>query len=208
MTASIEALLSLAGPPLSGMPPLTKETAESDLEIELIEMLVQQNGFYAFESALHVFPGQSDEHMDLVRWNAPSLWRDAYDSMADDFVFFAEDIFGGQFALAIDGVYTFDPETGEAVHLVDTLEAWAEQILEEYEVLTGYPLAHDWQARNGPLQAGQRLIPITPFVLGGEFDPHNLFADDAVDGMRMRGEVAVQLRDVPDGAEVSFRIVE
>jgi hypothetical protein len=208
MTASVEALLSLAGPPLSRLAPLTKETAESDVEIELIDMLAQTNGFYAFESALHVFPGESDDHMDLVRWNAPSLWRDSFDSMADDYTFFAEDVFGGQFALAIGGVYSFDPETADAVLIGDTLEEWAEHILEEYEVLTGYPLAHDWQVRFGPLQSGTRLIPKIPFVLGGEFELGNVFAGDAVQGMRMRGEVAVQIRDLPDGTKVQYRIVE
>jgi hypothetical protein len=43
---------------------------------EILRMLKSKNGFYAFESALHVFPFVVDNwfnHQDLVRWNAPGL---------------------------------------------------------------------------------------------------------------------------------------
>jgi hypothetical protein len=30
-------------------------------------------------------------------------------------------------------------------------------------------LASEWQKRHGPLQPGRRLMPTTPFFLGGEY---------------------------------------
>ncbi|MFA9444899.1 SMI1/KNR4 family protein [Egicoccus sp. AB-alg6-2] len=115
---------------------------------------------------------------------------------------FAEDVFGGQFALTPDGIVAFDPETGAVDHLAATLDEWAQAILDDHAVLTGHPLARAWQTRHGPLPPAQRLVPVVPFVLGGPFDLENLHALDATQGMRLRGELAAQLRDLPDGATV------
>jgi hypothetical protein len=53
-----------------------------------------------------------------------------------------------------------------------------------------------------------RLVPRIPFVLRGKFSVQNLHALDSVVAMRMRGSVAVQVKDLPDGAKVRFKIVD
>lgn len=71
----------------------------SALAGELVSLILNRaNGFYAFESAVHVFPleAHSGSH-GIVSWNVPELWRNWFDGMADGLVFFAEDIFGGLF---------------------------------------------------------------------------------------------------------------
>ncbi|MBT3161854.1 SMI1/KNR4 family protein [Streptomyces sp. Vc74B-19] len=172
-------------------------------------MLGRINGFYAFEASLHVFPVDSaGSSTDLEEWNAPQLWRDAYDGMAEGLFFFAEDIFGGQFAIKDEVIHSFDPETGESSPVAESLEGWAAEILSDYEFLTGYPVAHEWQALNGVIEDGSRLIPKCPFVLGGEFSTGNMYVLDSVKAMRLRGDLAVQLRDLPDGATVRFKIVD
>jgi hypothetical protein len=108
---------------------------------------------------------------DLAVWNAESGWRASYDGLADGvFFFFAEDVFGGQFGLAGEDVVTFDPETGEREVIGSSLEDWAEQLLADFDVVTGHSLAQAWQRSFGPLPLGERLIPKTPFVLGGGFE--------------------------------------
>lgn len=206
MSGPIEELLAVAGPSLGAAPTIDTDSVDGEVEHELMALLGERNGFYAFESALHVLPLKSTEHMDLVHWNSATLWRDAFGTLAGDLVFFAEDAFGGQFALSDDGVVSFDPETADAEVLSDTLAGWAARILADPELLTGYPLAHEWQERHGALSPGHRLLPKTPFVLGGDFTLDNLYAGDAVEGMRFRGEVAVQLHDLPDATKVIFRV--
>ena len=76
--------------------------------------------------------------------------------------------------------------------MAGTLDEWAGAILDDYEVLKGYPLAHEWQVANGPIPPGSRLVPAIPFVLGGAFEIENLFLSDAAQGMRLRGELAQQ----------------
>jgi hypothetical protein len=65
-----------------------------------------------------------------------------------------------------------------------------------------------WQAAHGALAPRKRLMPKTPFVCGGSFALDNLVAMEAAEAMRYRGELALQIRDLPDGAQICFRVVE
>lgn len=170
-------------------------------------LLRARNGFFAFESALRVFPsGGSALSYSIEQWNSHSLWRDRYGNLTDGLFFFAEDIFGGQFCLKDDLVFTFDPETAETKKFADSLEAWAECVLDDYDFVTGYSLGHEWQQRFGGLQARDRLFPKVPFVFGGQFEVTNLEAIDGARGMCDRGPIALQLNGVPDGTKVKLTV--
>lgn len=176
---------------------------------DLVKMLNQRNGFYALESALHVFPANSNQmEIGLDNWNENTLWRNSYQGLADNCLFFAEDAFGGQFCINDSKIYTFDPETGELDYLADDIESWAREIINDYKVLTGYPLIHQWQSLNGSLPARTRLIPKIPFVAGGEFALENLYLSDAVQGMKFRADIANQIKHLPDGGQIKFEIVD
>lgn len=208
---NIDKLLKIAGEALGPALPAempARIAQAGPLGAELWALLQKRNGFFAFESALHVFPAGSTGFRSIERWNAPDLWRDHYQGLDAGCLFFAEDLFGGQFAIKDELVYAFDPETGALEVLASSIDAWAEAVLSDSEVLTGQPLAHTWQEMNGPIVAGERLLPAIPFVLGGEFSPANLRAIEAVKGMRFRGDLAVQIRDLPDGAQIDLKVIE
>jgi hypothetical protein len=172
-------------------------------------LLRAKNGFYAFESALRVRPaGRATEEIGLEEWNAPGLWRAGYGGLADRCLFFAEDLFGVQFCLHGGTVMSFDPETGEKTFIAEDVAAWAARLLREYDVLTGHGLAHDWQAQHGRIPSGHQLIPKIPFVLGGEFTIENLFLLDAAKAMRSRASLAMQIKDLPDGTKIEFKVVD
>lgn len=174
---------------------------------ELQKLLEKKNGIYAFESALHIFPSNCSNEIDLETWNRPDCWKEEYDADLEEYLFFAEDAFGGQFAISNNVIFRFDPETGELEHFANSIEEWASKILEDYDFETGYSLASEWQKINRPLKKGERLLPKIPFVLGGEYNIENLYASDAVEGMRFRASIARQIRDLPDGAQVKLEIV-
>jgi hypothetical protein len=48
-------------------------------------------------------------------------------------------------------VWRFGPETGAGEIVSETLAAWAGCVLDEFEVETGFPLAHAWQERTAGL---------------------------------------------------------
>ena len=177
---------------------------------ELFHMLEQKNGFYAFEYALHVLPLSSDTESGLEGWNAESLWRNGYEDLAEGLLFFAEDILQDQFCLSKKqkGVYRFHAETGQTSFMATSIEEWAGVILSDYKTQTGWPLAHEWQGKNGRLPFGRRLMPTTPFFLGGEYKIDNLWAGNALEGMRLKADIAMQTRNLPDGAKVRLKIAE
>jgi hypothetical protein len=212
MGLNLSKLIAWSGPALCDESPRLDELLVivlEDLGKELLEVLKQKNGFYAFESALHVFPAAcQDKAMNLELWNCENSWRKEYGDITNGFVFFAEDIFGLQFALNKGGVYKFDPETAEIGHITNDLEQWASLILKDYEYETGYPLAHKWQKENGILPPGKRLLPKIPFILGGNYEVDNLYPLDALKGMEFRADIWKQIRDLPDGAKIELKIIQ
>lgn len=206
MQSCIDKLLEICSAGLC--PPLHEQRAGSARRSEFAALCRQKNGFYAFESALHVFPTGSDAcgHTTAEQWNANGHWKDCYAAAADDIWCFAEDLFGGQFGFRGEQVVSFNPESAEVATLAGTLEEWACRLLTDYEFLTWYPVAHEWQAKFGPLHAGMRLAPKTPFILGGEYAVDNLYALDAVEGMRLRGDLYRQMRHLPDGSRVAIKV--
>lgn len=209
---SINKLLSICSEPLSRLP-VAINVADfrdhSELYDQLTGLLQSKNGFYGFESALHVFPAAPfEKEMTLGRWNTFSVWRNEYGRLSDNMLFFAEDAFGNQFCLHHGGISVFEAETGRIEIIANTVEEWADRVLADYNLMTGYPLLHRWQTVYGRLPMGMRLVPKIPFVLGGEYDLENLSAMSAVSGMKSRGNLAVQLVDLPDGAQVEYRIIE
>ncbi|MCT8342872.1 MULTISPECIES: hypothetical protein [Photorhabdus] len=80
--------------------------------------------------------------------------------------------------------------------------------MEDYEVLTGYYLAHSWQKINGPIQSGYRLIPKVPFVAGGEYKLENLYLARSFEAMRIRANFALQIRNISDGESIKIGITD
>jgi hypothetical protein len=175
---------------------------------ELLRLLRVKNGFYAFESALHVFPLVMDDwfnSQDLARWNAPTLWKHAFGKKAETLFAFAEDIFGYQFCSQGDQIVRFDPETGDVERVCSSVDEWAMLICHDYNFQTGYPVAKAWQAKHGPIAQGNRLVPIYPLISKeGSYDVSNFYEVDDLKGMLSRANFARQVRDVKDGQQVKI----
>lgn len=209
MTAAkkLAALLDISSPPLcseraSDVASLAEATPAMR---DVFEALSIKNGFYAFESALLFRPlSTCGNVLGVIEWNFADGWRAAYGSLVDGIVFFAEDIFAVQFGVGADGVVSFNPETGALHVIAATLEEWAGAILGDYEELTGFPVAHEWQSVNGALAPGQRLLPRVPFVLGGEYDSNNLVAIGELEAMRKLGGLFQTITELADGEKVTL----
>jgi hypothetical protein len=212
MRKHIDQLARVGSQPIEAKPPgieqlvLAFGSADADSLVQLLEV---KNGFYAFEGALHVFSTKrgGQEH-DIFQWNSTELWRNEYETLTEGFRFFAEDVFGNQFCLYRGHVSIFDPETGGLEPFADSMEEWAEKILDDYSLWTGHQLAHDWQKLHGAIPIGSRLLPKIPFVMGGDYVVANLYALEAAEGMRFRACIARQLLNVPDGTPVKLVVTK
>jgi len=188
MPTSLEKLASLGSAALT-----SSESKQNALPIHR-----EKNGFVAFESALWVLP--SDE---LGKWNSGSSWRSLY-NLPTEATCFASDLFGNQFVSLDDRVLTLEAETGEVDAFADSFEEWAARILDDLELHTGHRIAYAWQGARGVLRQDERVAPRVPFVLGGNYEVGNLSAMTASALMWRYGRFARSLKNLPDGARVSF----
>jgi hypothetical protein len=174
---------------------------------ELVTLLSECNGFYAFDRALLVRSWWRDAPpRGVQQWNDPVGWRSDFQFDLSRYLFFAEDVFGLQFAIGDDAVAQFDPETGGVSQLAPSVREWLDLVAADHSTIAGSAFAREWCANHGPLQPGDRLVPKTPFVLGGSFSLENLTLVEELKAMRIRSAIANSIKDVPEGGEVVFRI--
>jgi hypothetical protein len=176
---------------------------------ELARMLSAMNGFFAYNAGVHVYrAGDEGAGYDVLNWNSTQLWKSHYDGLADDFFCFGQDVLGTQFAVYQDQVVAFDPE--DATHKVigPTLGDWAAWLAKDQDVNATNGLAHAWQKANGPLEPHERLLPKQLIILGGAVSFENLVVSDAAKAMRVRGPIAKQIHDAPDGTRVRIEVTE
>src|SRR5262249_10201048 len=133
MTSALLKLLEIGSPPLAG-PHLTRAEATAGRYQFEEKILKKKNGFFAFESALRVFPAATvTSSWGVGDWNDEALWKVEYGGLADNLFCFAEDIFGGQFCIRDRKVDRFDPESGGVVPVAESLEDWAGKLLCDHD---------------------------------------------------------------------------
>lgn len=163
---------------------------------ELAELLSEMNGFFAFNAGLQIFRvGDEGVGPELSHWNSGEMWKEVFEGLADDVFCFGQDVLGMQFAIRNGSeVVRFDPENARSYPVGNSLEDWAAWLLSRTNINATATLAKVWQDRNGALEPHERLLPLRFFELGGEVSLDNLKVVDAVEAMRLRGPIAVQLR--------------
>jgi hypothetical protein len=158
------------------------------------------------DGAIRVFGATGTRLPSVEQWNVPSLWRDSYDGLADGPPFIAESFIGEQYRIVDGEVVRWNPETGGHEPSGRTLDGWLALVRSEASMEVPTWLLRDWEALHGPLPPTVHLAPSVPIVLGGLYDLGNLHSVAAVSDLRWRAQLATQLRDLPDGAEVRLHV--
>lgn len=205
--SKLDELLDRARGPLGPEIDLDFGLSEGPLA-ELAVMLSRKNGFFLFNGGVNVFrAGAQGLGPELVNWNDAGTWKDTYNGLADPYFCFGQDIFGVQFAIKDNAeVVTFDPETARAKNIGNSLASWAQWLLDDPDVRAAAGFARAYQDEHGPLDANQRLVPLQFFVGGGGYDFDNFAVRDAVTAMRIRGPIAEQVHDLPEGATIRLNV--
>ena len=60
----------------------------------------------------------------------------------------------------------------------------------------------------GELTPGQKYCLVVPGVLGGAYDVSNIKMAPLVELVRFSGDIARQIKDLPDGAKVELKVVD
>lgn len=64
------------------------------------------------------------------------------------------------------------------------------------------------QERLGPLTDGRKYCLVIPGVLGGEYAMSNIKTAPLVELIRFSGDLANQIRELPDGAQIQLKVVD
>jgi hypothetical protein len=119
---------------------------------------------------------------------------------------FAEDCLGDQFLLREGRVWRLAAETGEVESLEVGLGGFFEAVqADPVEYLSLHPLLQ-FQREGGRLEPGQLLAAAPPFCIQESANGVSLRAIPADERRRFLADLAAQLRDVPDGGQIDFRL--
>jgi hypothetical protein len=172
------------------------------------ELLCLHDGLIAFDGGLRCFGIACRLLPGLSSWNRSDGWRASYRELADGLMFFAEDVFGNQFALEDGRIVRFHAETGDREFMADSFEEWLNTLMADPDEELSLWLLRDWRAPGNAVRSDQHLCPKLPFITGGAFEPSNLYTLDRAESMTFKGDFAWQLRNVPTGGKVRIKTVD
>ncbi len=112
---------------------------------------------------------------------------------------------GEPFFLESGVMAKYSPEDGER-EKVSCEKAFGQVKLDDY--FSGNSLRTEWEQKNGKLAEGCVLVPITPFVLGGEFEPANLHSLSLEKAASFYKDLRDQIKGLPDGAKIEIRVTK
>ncbi len=168
-------------------------------------LLTTRNGYYAFDKALWVFASHSAAHEPGLDHPEIANWARKYPKTKGVSHAFAVDIFGYPYCVSDQGVLKLDLETGRFMRIGEDIEGWAKRVLDHFEQLTGWSCLKEWERENGALPVGYRLLPRLPFIGGGARSSDNLIAVPLTELIGFYAELAAQVRNLPDGAEIEIQ---
>jgi hypothetical protein len=122
----------------------------------------------------------------------------------------ADNLFGNVVVRATDGAYwRICPEDLSCEVIASDPEGYAalwrdDEFTTDWRMLRLVDMA---SAKFGPLAAGRCYCLKLPGVLGGRYDADNLGTISRDELIAFSGDVARQIKDVPDGAQVIFNII-
>jgi hypothetical protein len=192
-------------------PAVDDEAILGDVPRSLAGMLRQINGFVQFHGGLHVRGACSapDWHSLRAAWRGPDALHRAYNSMESSDVPFAEDCVGDQYFLRDEKVWKLSAETDEAEALNETLGAFLNRVQHDpIEQLEMQPLQQFIEHEQHGLAPGELLAAHPPFCAKQSEAGVSLSAIPALERRRFLAELAAQIRELPEGAPINFKLVD
>ncbi len=200
----MELEVTWAGPPIDDQQTLRK------LPNDLTKLLKSVNGFIQFGGALHVRGACQNLAWHSLRysWESPDAFYCHYRTVKKSDVPFAQSALGDQYFIRDDNVYRLDTECDEIAPLDMDFKTFLEEVQSDpIGALNLEPLEEFWD-QGGALEPGQLLSVMPPFVLAQPDTKYSYRAISALDRLRFLADFARQIRDLPDGATISFKVEE
>lgn len=174
-----------------------------DLPPELARILAESNGFILQEGALHVRGASLTPEWHSLRaaWRGPNAFHTLYGGVQASDIPFAQDQVGDQFLIRKTRVLRLSAETGDVEPLAKSLQDFFTRVNEDIEGFLRVGLGHT-------MQPGQLLLAYPPFVFQESGKGASLKPARAGEVILFHADLARQIRDVPDGGQVQFKVVD
>lgn len=171
-----------------------------DVPEELYQLLRQVNGFILRQGALHVRGGCIVPEWHSLRrvWRGEQAFHEAYQEVRPDDVPFAQDLFGDQFFLRRGVVWRLFAESGEMEETSESLGEFMAHVNEDIEAFLNVGDAR--------VEPGQLMLAYPPFCLEGPASKSTLSAVSTLEVIAFHANIARQLKDVPEGAKIEFKV--
>lgn len=191
-------------------PPIDDGKILAKLPANLAGLLQQLNGFIQFHGGIHVRGACRHPSWHSLRdaWVGAHAFHSLYPAVHLEDIPFAEDCLGDQFLLRDGRVLRLAAETGELQALDLGLAEFFHAIqADPIEFLALEPLLQ-FQRDGGVLEPGQLLAACPPFCTEQAAEGVHLAAISANERRRFLADFAAQIRDVPEGGKIVFKLSE
>jgi hypothetical protein len=172
-----------------------------ELPAELVRLLADTNGFILHEGAVHIRGAclSPDWHSLRTAWRGPEAFHVLYEDVRSSDIPFAQDQVGDQFLIREGIILRLSAETGELGTLVGSLQDFLTGVTSDIEGFLAVGLSHR-------MQPGQLLHAYPPFCFRESGAGASLRPVPASEVIRFHADLARQLREVPDGGQVEFKL--
>jgi hypothetical protein len=196
--------LTFTGPAVSDFQLLKK------LPSAYAALLIETNGFIAFRGGLHL-RGVCESpawHSLQVVWTGEHSLHKYYPGVQASDIPFAQDCLGDQFLLRDGIVHKLEGETGSITSMELTFEDFINRAKENpVDFLLLQPLLR-FEYEGASLKPGQSISVFPPFVAQQPQGDFSLSPVPTLERISFLADFARQIRDIPDGQEIEFRVVD
>jgi len=181
-----------------------------DLPESYRRLLLQINGFIAFDGGLHIRGAVVAPEWHSLRfiWKGDHALYKLFTNLRSTDIPFGQDYIGDQFILREEKVYRLTAENGELKDLEMDLDGFLKRSRENpVEFLTLHPLLQ-FQSEGGKLQPGQLLNALPPYIMKESENGVTLRAIPMFEQITFLADFADQIFGVPDGVEIKLKVVD
>jgi len=173
----------------------------SELPTDLANILRDTNGFILHQGAVH-FRGpclKPEWHSLQAAWRGVKAFHVLYNEVRASDIPFAQDQLGDQFLIREDVVLRLCAETGEIERLAESFQDFLSRVTSDIEGFLNVGLDH-------AMQPGELLHAYPPFCFRESSAGVSLRPLPASEVILFHADLAKQIRDVPEGGKVEFKV--
>ena len=175
---------------------------------DLRDFLLRCNGYVAFHGGLHIRGACLSPTWHSLRywWLGGGALHQLFPAVDERDVPFGEDAFGDQYLLRGGVVHRLSAETGNIASLGADLREFDHNVREDPVGYLSLGPLEQFRASGGELAPGQLLSVYPPFVMRESANGVSYRAIPAEERIRFLADLASQIRGLPEGTKVRFRI--